>query len=77
MCMRGCGSGQYSTLTRAHTYLNLWALLGPVPRPIKRVFTLPIVGIFYGYSLGLSPIVIPNYIWRNRDSNLGFFTYLL
>jgi len=38
MHMRGCGSGQCSTLTRAHTYLNLWVLPGPVPRPIKAGF---------------------------------------
>jgi len=38
MYMRGCGSRQYSTLTRAHIHLNLWVLPGPVHRPINTGF---------------------------------------
>ena len=45
--MRGCGSGHYSTLTRAHIHLNLWVLPGPVPRPIKTGF----YPTHYGYFL--------------------------
>ena len=47
MHMRGCGSGQYSTLTRVHIHLNLWILPGPVLRPIKAGF----YPIHYGYFL--------------------------
>ena len=38
MYMRRCGFEQYNTLTRAHIYLNLWVLPGPVPIPIKAEF---------------------------------------
>jgi len=40
MYMRGCESGQYNTLTRAHTHLNLWVLSGPMARPINAGFYL-------------------------------------
>ena len=50
MYMRGCESGQYSTLTRAHTHLNLWVLPGPVFRPTKMRF----YPIHYGYFSKIS-----------------------
>ena len=34
--------------------------LDSCPDPLKRSFTLPIVGIFCGYPLDLGPIAIPN-----------------
>jgi len=50
MYMRGYGSGQYSTLTRAYTHLNLWVLPGLMPIPIKTEF----YSTYYVYILQVS-----------------------
>ena len=52
MYMQGCGSRQYSTLTRAHTHLNLWVLSGLVPRLIKVWFNPTHCGYFLRVSIG-------------------------
>ena len=61
MYMRGCRAGQYSTLTCAHTHLNLWVLPRLVPKSMKAGFFLPIMDIFCRYPFGLGPIAIPNH----------------
>ena len=52
MYMRGCRSGQYSTLTRAHTHLNLWVLPGPISRPINAGFHPIHCGYFLRIPIG-------------------------
>jgi len=52
----GCGAGQYSILTHAHSYLNFWVLPGPVPKPMKVGFYPTHYGYFCGYPTGLGPI---------------------
>ena len=66
--MRGCGSGQYSTITRAHTHLNLWALLRLVPRPIKTEFYLTHCEYFLRVSIGSESNYHP-YIRGSRPHN--------
>ena len=52
MHVRGCESGQYSTLTRAHTHLNLWVLSGLVPIPMKAGFYPTHCGYFLRVPIG-------------------------
>ena len=69
MYMRGCGSGQYSTLTCAHIHLNLWVLPGPVSKPIKVGFYPTYCGYFLQVPIGLGPIVIPKYSDKMYQEN--------
>ena len=61
--MRGCGSDKYSTLIRAHTHLNLWVLLGPVPKLIKAGFYPTHGGYFVREPIRPGSNCHPCFLW--------------
>ena len=60
MYIRGCGSGQYDSLTHAHAHLNLWVLPGLVLKPIKAGFYPTHCGYFLRVPIGTGSNCHPN-----------------